>query len=696
MGDAGSQRATRRIALPPLSPAAIGELSEGTGHRAEEVHALTGGNPFFVTEVLSGDGQELPASARDAVLARADRLSPAGREVLDAAALIGERIESALLEAVTGAPAAALDEPVAAGLLVADGPLLRFRHEIARRAVGVEVGPRRVAALHAGILAGLEALGVTDDARLAHHAAGAFDAEATVRYARRAGDRSAELASRREAVTQYRRALTFAPVDQPLVRAELLDRLGDELAALDKWAQAVEAWEESISLWRLLGIPLREGDSLRRLTYALWRTCRGPDCEKAGALALELLAPLGPTPELARALAQQAATAMMFEDVERSRSVGEQALTMARDLGLDDVQSDVLNSLACVTAYTGGDWLDTMLEALRLAVAGRHHHQVGRAYANLQATLVDQLRFAEAQRFYRDGIAYCEDHDLGTFALCLDGGQAGVYAHTGRWPDVEDITVEALASDLPSPINRVTYVIPLGLTRARRGLPGVWENLDEAAASAASLEEPEWVVLSAAARAEAHWLAGDQTAAVRELDDARAMAARCQSKRAVYALARLRIAGERPDDAAGLPPPILAQLAGEPRDAARLWDELGAPYDAALALMASNDEPDLRDALDRLDALGAAPAAAMVRRKLRATGARGVPAGPRPATREHPRGLTAREQEVLALLGEGLTDGDIAARLVLSPRTVHHHVGAVLAKLGVANRHEAAAQTSRR
>ena len=126
------------------------------------------------------------------------------------------------------------------------------------------------------------------------------------------------------------------------------------------------------------------------------------------------------------------------------------------------------------------------------------------------------------------------------------------------------------------------------------------------------------------------------------------------------------------------------------REAVRLWDAVDRGYDAAMALLGSCDEADLREALDRFEALGAAPAAAMARRKLRAAGVRGVPVGARPATREHPAGLTAREQEVLDLLARASATPTSPAAWCCRPRTVHHHVAAVLAKLGVANRREAA------
>ena len=125
------------------------------------------------------------------------------------------------------------------------------------------------------------------------------------------------------------------------------------------------------------------------------------------------------------------------------------------------------------------------------------------------------------------------------------------------------------------------------------------------------------------------------------------------------------------------------------------WEGLGRPYDAALARLGSADETDLRAALATLDHLGARGAAAVARRRMKALGMRAIPRGPRPATRAAPAGLTAREQEVLALLAEGLPDREISRRLFISERTVHHHVSAVLSKIGVPSRSAAAREATR-
>ena len=150
------------------------------------------------------------------------------------------------------------------------------------------------------------------------------------------------------------------------------------------------------------------------------------------------------------------------------------------------------------------------------------------------------------------------------------------------------------------------------------------------------------------------------------------------------------------DDLRGVPlaEPYRLAIAGDWARAAASWEAIGCPYEAAIALVDGDDDA-VRRALEELQAIGARPAAAIAARRLRERGVRDVPRGPRRRTRENPAGLTARELEVLQLVAEGLRNAQIAQRLVVSERTIDHHVSAVLRKLDVRTRGEASAAAVR-
>ena len=135
--------------------------------------------------------------------------------------------------------------------------------------------------------------------------------------------------------------------------------------------------------------------------------------------------------------------------------------------------------------------------------------------------------------------------------------------------------------------------------------------------------------------------------------------------------------------------PYAMEIAGRWQEAARTWAALGCPYEQAIVLGWQGGEPEQREALGIFERLGATPAMEALRRRMRSRGVRGIPRGARSSTQNHPFGLTRREAQILELMRDGLRNAAIAKRLFLSPRTVDHHVSAILTKLGVSSRIEA-------
>ncbi len=214
--------------------------------------------------------------------------------------------------------------------------------------------------------------------------------------------------------------------------------------------------------------------------------------------------------------------------------------------------------------------------------------------------------------------------------------------------------------------------------------------LDEAWELAQRLGEAQRTGPAAAALLEAAWLQGDLTSVASAVapayEDVRLFGRVTPAAAFGY---WLRVAGQAvPIGNANHPYALLA--AGHWRQAAEAWQLAGCPYEQALALSRGDDPEDMLSALNILDGLGAEPLARRVRLRLRELGVTRIPRGRVKSTKDNPAGLTERQTDVIRLLADGLTNAEIAARLVLSVRTVDTHVAAILSKLDAKTRRDAA------
>jgi DNA-binding CsgD family transcriptional regulator len=399
--------------------------------------------------------------------------------------------------------------------------------------------------------------------------------------------------------------------------------------------------------------------------------------------------------ELAHAYSRLASTRMCFSEHPAAIELAVRAQAIAEPLGALDVLSDALSVQGCSVARTGGEWTGYLRRALDIALAAGLDNAAGRAFANLYCSYADQRRFAEAERYFTDGIAYCEEHELGSHAAFLRGERAAALERTGRWDEAVRLSTELLAGADLSSLYRLHPLHVLGVIRARRGQPDAWGYLDEAAAAADASAEPQWIIPVRLARAGAYWLQGQTAQAIREAELADDVSAGSDEWDRGEIGAWLRRTGSPRPPRGELAGPYRLQVAGEWAEAARVWAGLGCPYEAALALHDASEEAALRQALKIFTGLGAPAAAQLTRHKMRRLGVRSIPAGPRTATRSDPLGLTRREREVLDLISAGHSNAEIAAKLFLSAKTVDHHVSAVLAKLGTPTREAASAHAAR-
>jgi DNA-binding CsgD family transcriptional regulator/tetratricopeptide (TPR) repeat protein len=684
-------RHSARIRVPPLSLAAVEQLARGTTRDPQLVYDVTSGNPFFVRELLAAPTDTVPETVRDAVLARLRHCSPRAREVAELVSLLPGRTALWLARALLGDVGAAADEATDRGLLRYHDTALAFRHELGRRAVESTLPRARARELHQAILKHLIER-QSDLSQIVHHAVNAEDEPAILEYAPRAATEAATAGSHREAAAHLATAIGHSSALSPAERAKLLELHATECDLTNQVSAALDSATQALAIWRDGGDLEAQARMLLMIGMQQWKSGQKARADRPVAEAISLLEMLPPSPALAMAYSARSQRAMTGHQVPEALEFGQRALDLAERFQDNSVRAHALNNIGCALLISNpASGIAKLEESLAVALDNNLHDHAGRSYANLVSMAVDHHLAIVAARYIPEGGEYCEVHEVHDCLTYIRAYAAHFELNAGHWNEAAQLAGRLIERHSLPIAQRLPAQVVLGLVRARRGDPGAEQLLDEAMRMAQPTGELQRIGRIAAASAEAAWYQGDTP---RTAERACLGLRAAVGKHDTWLVGQLAFWASRSDPTLHVPSdiaePYALMIAGDWQAAADAWRALNMPYERALAL-AEGPEEALRESLGLLEQLGAGPLGAIVRRRLRERGVRGLPRGPRASTRENPAGLTSREIQVLTLLVRGHTNTELANRLHVSIRTVDHHVSSILEKLDVRSRTEAVA-----
>jgi ATP/maltotriose-dependent transcriptional regulator MalT len=499
-----------------------------------------------------------------------------------------------------------------------------------------------------------------------------------------------------EAAKLYGVALAHASRLPPREQAELLGSRSYQCYLTDQADEAMTASLRALAIWRELGDRTQEGHTLRWLSRLQWFAGCNREAEAYADQAVALLEQLSEDSEFAWALSNRSQLYMLAGRTGEAVAWGTRAIELAKRIDDTEVLCHAMNNVG-TAMHAGGDPEGRGLLERSLSIALEHGYgeHVARAYANLTSTEVTTRDYVVAARTIREASTYFADRDLDSWANYVLAWKARLDFEQGRWDEAARLASQLIVRDAVAPVTRIPAMAVLARIRLRRGDPGADELIDEASELASNTGELQRLAPIAAARAEAAWLRGDTCQNDTWVRQTYEMAEGLGDRRELGELGfwcwKL---GEGKGKYRDVDDPYAMQWDGDWRMAAEAWGRLACPFMRAMALW-DGDEGDKLEALAIFDALGACATVKLCRGQLRHAGVRGVTRGPRATTVANPAGLTTRECHVMSLLAKGLSNAEIAQRIVRSEKTVEHHISAILRKLDVCSRGEAVAAAGR-
>jgi DNA-binding CsgD family transcriptional regulator/tetratricopeptide (TPR) repeat protein len=674
----------------------VDQLASKSGYTSgDKLYALTGGNPFYVMEILATYSLGIPDRVKDSVLTLFNARLGNTKKMWELLSILpSSGIDLDIAKQIENEFGNCIDDCISSGVIVSKPGHLSFKHELFRLAIEESLTPAKRKSLHKKMLdLTLESpSGKTKLAQLVHHARYAEEWKLVAKISPQAAREAVTLGAHIEASKLYATAIEFTDKEDEVL-AELCERHAYECYLTNQINEAIASQRNALEIWRDRKVSLKIGDTLRFLSRLLWYQGTRDEAMSFALEAVTVLENGYPTRERALAYSNLSQLYMLGGYQKETLDWGQKAIDLATKLEDHEVLSHALNNIGMVLlTYNVPEGEIKLYQSLTVALENNLHEHVGRAYTNLSSGFVTSKSYKKAFTAFDAGLKYCEAHDLDSWRYYMLSQKCKLLLETGEWSEAETLALSLYSNSFHPNIVRIGSIEVLALLNVRQGkFEEAGHLISEGKRLAAPTHEAQRIIPILCAELELCWIKGDPIPAAEITSAENTLFPEKQNSWHYTKLAYWKYkCGMLSDEESGANfiGPFRFEYQGNWEAAIEKWNESGCVYEYALALFQGNEEQQ-RLSLKILNILSASATYAMFKSKLKSQGVRRIPRGPRESTKTNPAQLTNRQINVLTLLQEGLQNNEIADRLFVSPKTVEHHISAILSKLEVNSRSKA-------
>ncbi len=683
-----------RMHLTPLSKESVEQLAVEKGYSGEDVYSISGGNPFYVHEILASYSQGVPENVKDSILSVFNRLDEMTRRVWELLSVLPTGFEIEYLEKIEPTYAAAIENCLDFKILVLKKRLICFKHELYRRTIESSLSPYLRLSLNKKILdlfrESFEQNHETE--RIVHHAKNANAYDLVVQYAPLAAKQAASLGAHIEACKLYYSAIEYYHGTDKNLLLQLYELYAYECYLTNQNKNAIIYVGKALNLWKEKNDLEKMGNCMRFLSRLWWYEGNRKKAESFAEQAIDVLANQPSSKAKAMAFSNMSQLKAMSDQMKECMAWGEKAIAIANEIADEEPQVHALNcmgSLLMTISPFEQKGIDMLQQSLDMALKNSYHEHVARAYTALGSNAVSMKDYAFARKNLEDGINYCEAKDLNALKSYMLGWRARLDLETGNCEEAYINANNLLKNDNLLPVIRIVVLTVLATIKMRRGEEDALPLVLQAQKAALDTMELQRIMPALSASLEYEWLTGKHIVETEALDQTINMIRQLEkvSKRNkfYYWLQKTRknyLPVEERYEGFEITNAAMA------RKEASIWEKAGCPYERALNLFEGNEE-DKREAISIVQGMGAHAVYEKMKFEMRASGIKSIPRGIRKTTQSNPALLTGRELDVLQLLKEGMQNKEIAAKLFISAKTVDHHISSIFLKLDVNSRTKA-------